>query len=414
MRLFAFTGTHYGKAAGADAGPLVAPPYDQIDDTLRDELHARSPHQFAHLIRPLAPGGGDIYRRSRDLHEEWKRQEVVTRDDRPAIYPYVIRLGDGRERLGVLGLIGFEEPSSGVIRPHEQTLEKAIADRLALLRATRVDYEPVLLVAEDDGTLDLLLAEDVTAGTPLVTHRDADGVLHVVYRVDDAERVARYRDVLAQSPAAIADGHHRYKVGQTYAREIGAEPPQAAAAKLGVVTSVRSQALKIDPIHRALREVPDLCKAVEALVGRRRVEATSGWDFAAQVAAAEQPAIGLWRSGEAQPEIWNLDPGRAPQGTRPETARLAVVLLQQVLYPAMGLGPDAATDGTLVYRSDPDKLHREVTRGELALGLFLPPMLPEEFAAAIAHGELLPPKSTRFLPKVMSGLVWAEHDAKLA
>jgi uncharacterized protein (DUF1015 family) len=68
----------------------------------------------------------------------------------------------------------------------------------------------------------------------------------------------------------------------------------------------------------------------------------------------------------------------------------------------------------VLYRNDPVELHRMVAAGEVAAGLWLPPMSPAEFGAAIAHGDLLPPKSTRFLPKVFSGLVWAGHDAKLA
>jgi uncharacterized protein (DUF1015 family) len=90
-----------------------------------------------------------------------------------------------------------------------------------------------------------------------------------------------------------------------------------------------------------------------------------------------------------------------------------VVLLQEVLYPALGLAPAAATDGTVVYRSDPSELASLITSGELGAGFFLPPMSPAQFAAAIAGGDLLPPKSTRFLPKIYSGLVWASHASRL-
>jgi uncharacterized protein (DUF1015 family) len=91
-----------------------------------------------------------------------------------------------------------------------------------------------------------------------------------------------------------------------------------------------------------------------------------------------------------------------------------VVLLAEAIFPALGLEPEASTDGTVIYRSDPAELHRMVAAGEVALGFFLPPMSPAEFGAAIANGDLLPPKSTRFLPKVFSGLVWAEHQSRLA
>jgi hypothetical protein len=85
-----------------------------------------------------------------------------------------------------------------------------------------------------------------------------------------------------------------------------------------------------------------------------------------------------------------------------------------LVVPALGLPPEAALDGTVVYRDDPEALAHELAAGQLGTGFFLPPMPPAEFAAAIAQGELLPPKSTRFLPKVMAGLVWTDHSSALA
>ena len=92
---------------------------------------------------------------------------------------------------------------------------------------------------------------------------------------------------------------------------------------------------------------------------------------------------------------------------------MVVKIFQDAVLPALGLAPEAATDGTLVYRSDADTLYAQLERGELGTGFWLPPMRPADFAAAIAQGELLPPKSTRFLPKAMSGLVWSDHQSRV-
>ncbi|MFY9822307.1 MAG: DUF1015 domain-containing protein [Thermoanaerobaculia bacterium] len=410
MRLYAFEGIHYTPQAGENAGELAAPPYDQINDSLRDRYHARSPHQFVHLSKPVAPEGGDPYRFAAALHHKWLREGIIARDPRPAIYPYVIELnagdqsGDelGGERLGVLGLVGYEDPS--VIRPHEQTLDKPLADRTALLEAMRVDLEPVLLLSEDHGQLDVLLREDLQGQEPLVRHRDADGHVHAVYRIDDPGRIAQYRDVL-DVPSAIADGHHRYKVGQRFAAEHHAAPDTAAAAKLAVVTSLDSPALTIDPIHRAFKapidvtRLADLAATAEPFAGPNGKR--TGHAFAAAVAAAPQPALGLWVLGR-EPEVWRF-----------ASPRLAVEVFQDTLLPALGLRPEASSDGTVIYRSDPAELWSQVAAGDLGTGVWLPPMQPAAFAAAIADGQMLPAKSTRFLPKVMSGLVWADHDSKV-
>jgi hypothetical protein len=147
---------------------------------------------------------------------------------------------------------------------------------------------------------------------------------------------------------------------------------------------------------------------------RETVDVSSGAELAAAVAAAAQPAIGVVTTG-GTPEIWHLAPATGDQASdlSPGARDLPVALLHAVLLPAVGLDAGAALDGTVSYRSDPEVLWRQVRAGELGVGLWLPPMEPAQFSAAIAHGDMLPPKSTRFLPKVMSGLVWADHDAAL-
>jgi uncharacterized protein (DUF1015 family) len=399
MRLFAFEGLRYTQRAG-DTGELAAPPYDQINDSLRDRFHTQSPHQFVHLTRPVAMEGGDPYQYAKALHHRWMEQGFIERDSRPALYPYVIELADGGRRMGLCGLV--ELADAKVIRPHEHTLDKPLADRLALLEAMHVDLEPVFLLSEDGGRLDALLAEDLQGARPLVRHRDADGHHHLLFRIDDPARIALYQEAL-DVPSAIADGHHRYKVAQRFARAHGANPGTAATAKLAVVTSLDAPALAIDPIHRALKSPADLAKLAGVPAKVVPFHGSGGADFAAAVAAAPQPALGVWVHGR-EPEIWLLGSG-VPQ--------LVVEIFQKTILSALGLPPEAATDGTIVYRSSPEELWHQVAAGELGTGFWLPPMQPAAFAAAIAGGEMLPPKSTRFLPKVMSGLVWADHDSKL-
>lgn len=411
MRLYAFQGLRYSLAP-AEIDPLIAPPYDQIDDKLRDELHAKSPLQFSWLSKPVAGEESDPYRESARLHGAWIDGGAVIRDEEPSLYPYAIDLAGGGCRLGLCGLAGVEDPANGVIRAHEATLDKPLADRVALLKANRVDLEPIFFLSEDGGRLDALLLEDLETAPLLAQHRDGDGHLHRLHRVADPERIRLYRELLAPLSVAIADGHHRYKTACRFAKETGAEPGTAAASKLTVITSVSSPGLAIDPIHRALTTPQSWSRASHTALERWTVNASDGPAFAAAVAAAPQPAIGLWPKGE-KPQIWRLDAAKAPSSI-PEGARgLAVTLLHGLVLAALGFAPETATDGTIVYRSSPAKLATELASGSLAVGIFLPPMLPAEFARAIANGDLLPPKATRFLPKVFSGLVWADHSSGL-
>jgi uncharacterized protein (DUF1015 family) len=415
MKLYAFQGYRYDPAA-VDPAAQAAPPFDQIDETLRDRLHGQSPHQFARVTRPVGRGDLTPHEHAVALHREWTGKGVVRRDETPSVYPYAITQPDGSSRLGLCALVGVEPGREGDLWPHEQTVAKSIAERLDLLRLSRIDIEPVFYLAEDDGTLERLLAEDCggTAGEALVSHSDPwTGDVHALYRITDAERIGAYARALAGARAAIADGHHRTRVAQTYAVEEAAESGAAAACKMVVLTSLASANLRIDPVHRGVR-VPVNREAMSALPLRREpLGETAGSDIAARVAAADQPALAVWFQGGEAPELWTLDPDAAPADTPGRKANLPAVLLHHHLLKTAGVPVESATDGSIAYEANPDDIVALLDRSEIAAGIFLPPMTPKQFALATEDGDLLPPKSTRFLPKLVSGLVWCGHDAEV-
>ncbi|MDE2923766.1 MAG: DUF1015 family protein [Acidobacteriota bacterium] len=415
MKLYAFQGYRYNSAV-VDAAAQAAPPFDQIDETLRDRLHAQSPHQFARVTKPAGDEGKTPHERSAALHREWLERGVVTRDETPSVYPYAITQPDGSSRLGLCALVGVEPGREADLWPHEQTVAKSIAERLDLLRLTRIDIEPVFYLAEDDGTLERLLTEDCGggAGEALVSHTDPwTGDVHALYRLTDTERIAAYAGALAGARAAIADGHHRTQVAQTYAAEEGAAGGTAAACKMVVLTSLASANLRIDPVHRGVR-VPVDREAMSTLpLVREPLEAIEGQEIAARVAAAPQPALAVWFQGDEAPELWTLDPDAAPADTPGRKANLPAVLLHHHLLKTTGVPIESATDGSIAYEADPDEIVALLKNSEITAGVFLPPMTPKQFALATEDGDLLPPKSTRFLPKLVSGLVWCGHDAMI-
>jgi uncharacterized protein (DUF1015 family) len=411
MQIFAFQGFRYSDRVG-DPGTMAAPPFDQIDERLRDELRARSPYHFTHFTKPVPRGLDDAYEAAAFQHAKWIEEGVVVREREPALYPYVIETAGEERRLGLCCCIDVGTPESSMLRPHEETVDKPLADRLSLLRETHVDPEPVMLLADDEGALDRLLAEDVDRLEPLARHVDGDGRAHVLFALRDPSRIETYKEVVAGRAATIADGHHRTKTAQLYAREVGAREGSATATKMAVLISLQSRALRIDPLHRGLSTPLAVMSMQGGVASRTTLSPRDGHELAAAVAAADQPAVGVWVRG-GSPELWCLDPEKAPADT-PERARsLPVVLLHYMLLPSAGIEHNAAVDGTIVYRSDAGDLFDSIDRGDLATGIWLPPMEPADFAEAVSTGDVLPPKSTRFLPKLISGLVWVGHDAAL-
>jgi len=406
MRIYGFQGIRF-RGTAESAGAVAAPPYDQIDDELRDQLH-ETEHQFAHLSRPKGEtdsAGHDI---AATTHAAWLESGVLDTDEEPSVYPYEIVLPDGSIRLGISLLVGVEPEDSPVIRRHEHTISKHVDERLALLERTNVDLEPILLLSEDEGTLDTQLAIDIAEATPVAIHRDEYGNEHRLYQLRGIENVSTYKSLLDGCPGLIADGHHRYKVSRLYAAQTGASSGEGRAAKLAVITSLSSPTLAIDPIHRGLQGDYDL----SALTPVERIawQGSDASEFVAAVAAAPAPALGVWTRDGA--EIWRLDisgPSRYPESA----AAMTVLALHERVFTALGLSSDDATNGTVQYRSDAERLVQEISSGDLDIGWVLPPMSPELFGAAVSKGDVLPPKSTRFLPKVVSGLVWSAHENPL-
>src|SRR3954470_21019399 len=182
------------RYAATDLEPLLAPPYDVLDDDDVDALQARSPHNITYVDVPR--GGADRYAGAARTLEEWVDERVLVLDAEPSFTIYRLRFTDagGAERdvAGVLGALEVVDAGAGGVLPHERTTPKDSTDRLELTRATRANLSPVWGLSLASG-LTALLAEP---GEPMggVT---SDGVQHVVERVTDPDRIAAIQGVVA-------------------------------------------------------------------------------------------------------------------------------------------------------------------------------------------------------------------------
>lgn len=405
MQIFAFQGTRYHPANG-DPGRLAAPPFDQIDAELATILRAES-HHFAHLTRP-DPELDDPHGAAAALQRRWLEEDVLIAEDRPSLYLYETRLATGGSRLGLCGLLGLAASS---VRPHERTVSKTVDERLDLVRKIRTDLEPIFLLCNDDGALDTELRIDLEGAQWLASYRDEFGHTHSIAAIQEPERIEQYQELLSGQSGLIADGHHRYEVSRLYAEERRAKPRTAPACKLVVLVSLGSPHLSIDPIHRAVRQPVNLDRFREYVRETVTWTGATGSGLALAAATARQPALGVWERG-GDPVLCTLDRDRILAHSDGRLPDLPVTLFHS-LFDELGWDDESASDGTIVYRSDPDKLYREMLEHEFSTSFWLPPMSAEDFSEALTVCELMPPKSTRFLPKLASGLVWARHDTKL-
>ena len=206
---------------------------------MQEAYYAASPYNLVRIIlgRPQ-PGDNtvdNVYTRAAHFGLEWRSQGILQKEASPSVYAYsqsfTAPSGSQFERHGFIALGRVEDYSAKVVFRHEQTLAKPKADRLDLLRATRVHYEQLFLLYEDSGEINSLLA---TSDAPAIDVTDEYGVAHRVWQISDPGVIASVQHKMRDKKLVIADGHHRYETALNFRNEC-----RAAAKKVPRRCSVR-------------------------------------------------------------------------------------------------------------------------------------------------------------------------------
>ncbi|MDH4139295.1 MAG: DUF1015 domain-containing protein, partial [Coriobacteriia bacterium] len=217
---------HTYARTSPDITPLVAPPYDVIDDAERTALLARSPHNVVALELaegPLDPLVADNrYETAAKRWQAWSQEGVISQDDTPALYLLEQRFEFGashvrrRALIAEVGLHAFDE---GVVLPHERTLPKALGDRFNLIKATGVNFSQVLGLLHDPEHSVVKAFNAVSDTPPTLSATDDAGVESLLWALTDSRRINLITEALADQRIFIADGHHRYTVALAYRDE---------------------------------------------------------------------------------------------------------------------------------------------------------------------------------------------------
>jgi uncharacterized protein (DUF1015 family) len=404
---------HYdvGRTGGLTA--VVAPPYDVIDAQEREALLARSPYNVVAIDLPQDPLGRDPYAHAAATLRAWRDDGIVVGDRERALWAleqdYTGPDGRRRTRHGLFARVRVEDYGPGRIRPHERTHPGPKEDRLRLTRATRTNLSPIFSLYDGDAWSPIA---PHLHGPPFGELTDADGTAHRLWRVADADAIAAVHEALAPAELLIADGHHRYETARVYAQESGADHV------LMCLVALQDPGLTIFPTHRLLTGLDD---------GRRvalRDAIRRDWDVEEIAEEELEPApapdgrvrIGYLDAHHGRPLRLTLRdaatadaalPGKPPAYRRLDTAVTEALLLQG----ALGMTEDDISHlrGLEYARSTPEARER-VRAGDAQAALFMgatPVELVREVAAA---GEVMPPKSTYFFPKVLTGLLFNPLD----
>ncbi|HEU4515315.1 MAG TPA: DUF1015 domain-containing protein [Nocardioidaceae bacterium] len=385
-----FRGLRFDPEVVGDLGSVISPPYDVLDaDTVRD-LEAGNPRNIVRLI--LSRRYERPYLAVRDRLEKWRAQGCLVPDRVPALYLYQYTV-DGVTVRGVIGLVGLRQESEGVVLPHEDVMPGPVDDRAVLMRTTRTNPEPILLVHEGSTHLREILA-GTTEGLPLVAFTGRDGSDHQVWALTDPRALEAVAAELAPGQALIADGHHRYAAYLRLQRELRDPSAPAGASPwdygLAMLVDQNDYPLAIGPIHRSLSGLT-LADVLD-LSAENGDQVTGCTDREAALAALA--------GDDPERAVFVVSDGRSwvTLSTKRRHEVDAAVLHNQ-LFPAWNV----AEQQVGYHHSLDQALHSTAQQPGVVIAVS-PPKL-EQVMASAARGERMPRKSTSFTPKPRMGVV---------
>jgi uncharacterized protein (DUF1015 family) len=425
-----FRGWRYDLGQVGDLSDVTAPPYDVISPDQQRDLYERHPCNVIRLILNRdEPGDTDPearYSRAAKFLRHWQSEGILIQEHEDALYVYHQEFDwEGRRyvRKGFLGRIRLEEFGKGRTYPHEQTLSGPKADRLALTKACRMNLSPVFgLYPDPDGEVNEVLDSAIQGMTPLVA-TDHLGVIHRVWPLTHVAAINEVRAQLRPAPVFIADGHHRYETANTYRNwliEQGQHRGESDPSNfvLMMMVGMSDPGLAILPTHRLVSGFPnisadDLARAlaphveVES-VGHgpeaarkvwQRVELEDGQDVFGFGTASD----GLWCFGR----VLDASPMAQLAADQSEAwRRLGVSLLHKLVIDHLLKAeyPEASPQFKYVHLLE--EATESIGAKSCDLACLVPPARIDHVETIASKFEKMPPKSTYFYPKLLSGLVF--------
>jgi uncharacterized protein (DUF1015 family) len=425
-RISPFKGVLYHPPVAGDIARLVSPPYDMISSTGQEALYGRDPHNFVRLDYGLEKAGDNDrdnrYTRAAADLDAWLASGVVARDDRPALYvyeqEYSLPRGPRQRRRGFIALAELEE-FGGNIHAHEKTLAGPKEDRLRLMESCRTNFSQIFTFY-DDPSAGVEAALEAARPAPRFDFTDETGVRHVLSPVHDPATIDAVTRLMNDRPLYIADGHHRYETALTFRRTMreamGPGYPKAFDRVMMYFTNMSAPGLTILPFHRLVALPPGqrtsdvmarlagegvLSPSVEVGDPRAGVERLLAL---MREASGDEHRFGIW----APPgfHLLTLRRGPAPEGgVQALVDNLDVSILHGTILPAVTAGESGRATVAYATREDDILSFMEAGQGH-ELAFLLNPTSVAQVRDIAAGGLRMPPKSTNFHPKLVSGLVF--------
>ena len=417
----AFKAVVYNSEKIGDFKQVVCPPYDVISPAGVDVLHERSLYNFIHILLAKDSPQDDKYHRAGVIFRNWLKEDVLIQDEHPAVYfysqQYVIR-GEKKTRLGFISLLRLGDEKSSAVFGHENTHQAAKQDRFKLMKQVKANLSPIFIIFLDkQRIIQRMFQKFLGAQKPFIEVSDDEKTVHKLWRLDDPNLLKIVEASMNNENMFIADGHHRYEVACAY-RDMLREKLQGEFTGqedfnycLAYFTNTDYRGLSILPIHRLLKlntrlDLNDFISKAKEYFDVDQLKDRTRFFFLMEKAGCTEHLLGLYIEKKyfllRLKNVKILD--KLIEDKPKEYRALDVAILNYLVFKNI-LKLDLNNLTGITYNPDADELIKQVDRDPLQVAFFLNPVKIQQIINIATSGNKMPPKSTYFYPKVLSGLV---------
>jgi uncharacterized protein (DUF1015 family) len=401
------------RPAPDTAASIAAVPYDVVNTDEARALADGNPLSFLRVSRAEIelPQGTDpyseaVYERAAANFSKLRERSLVV-DDQPAVYFYRLRMGD-HVQTGLAACFSIDEYDRDVIKKHERTRRDKEDDRTRHMIALGAQTGPVFLTYKASEEVDRVAAR-ATAAAALLDITAPDGVRHTIWQVRGADRDALVTAFARVGSLYIADGHHRAASAARARMELrtrgnGGHPlGDGADASTMLAVAFPHNQVQILPYNRSVKDLGGLSPDAFMAAVRERFEVAAGPATPATRGEIAMYFQGAWQTLRSRTRTPNSEP-RTPN---PIASLDVSVLQEQLLAPVLNIA-DVRTDKRIDFvggARGTKELEKLVDSGKAAVAFSLYPVSVADLMAVSDAGEIMPPKSTWFEPKLRDGLL---------
>ena len=399
------------------AAKVASRPYDVLNsDEAREEAKG-NPYTLLHIIKPEIdfPAGTDehtepVYQKAAENLDVWRNNGWLVKDAKDSLYIYAQTM-EGRTQYGIVGCASVDDYLKGVIKKHELTRADKEEDRMKHVRITNANMEPVFFAYPAVKELDDIVAAIVAAQSPVYDFVAEDGFGHHFWRVDNDQTIDKIVKLFAKIPATyVADGHHRTAAAALVGKEKRAENPNHTGDEeynYFLAVHFPDNQLKIIDYNRTVKDLNGL--SATALIDK------IGEDFEIQKIGTEiyKPDQLHTFSMYLKGEWYKLVTKTGCYNDNDPIGVLDVTILSNLILDNILGIKDLRTDKRVDFIGGIrglGELKTRVDAGDMKVAFALYPVSMEQLINIADSGNIMPPKTTWFEPKLRSGLVVHELE----